>query len=380
MVSSVHIASRKQQKEETSITARFAKRTSAQPVSEDPNSYASESCSRSGTTSESEWGSASEHSNSSCGIDEDELDDQMDWTADDGSVPPVSALHPSKYVTSPVAEDEPCRPPEASSSREQPPAVPIEPTKVIKTIVQRRLTVTPRPARAGPSTPVRRVYENYDDDSDVEMRVKGELASDYDELESEDESPEREPVQVCTPPPRHRRYSFQPYPVQNTTRSPRTPVSRAPSSRDSLTPLSPHAPRTPARPRHKQVMLHGKEFERALHQAINSPALVCPVPSCPYVQKIRRMPDMRRHVETHRAQANYEKWICCGVPLRDAAKYKITNVSQAYEFKGTEMVGGCLKGFSRRDALVRHLKSDRNTCVGEARLLHLLHGGDCMQT
>lgn len=69
-------------------------------------------------------------------------------------------------------------------------------------------------------------------------------------------------------------------------------------------------------------------------------------------------------MNTHRGRASHEKWVCCGVPLEKADEYGIEDTSDSYTYKGHEMIGGCLQGFSRRDALIRHLKNDRIECYG----------------
>lgn len=89
----------------------------------------------------------------------------------------------------------------------------------------------------------------------------------------------------------------------------------------------------------------------------------CPVAGCQYVlPSSRRRLDVRRHFETHRNGENKKRWQCCGVPLDRAHEYGITDVSGAYLWRGCWLVGGCQKGFSRRDSLGRHL--EKQDCVG----------------
>jgi len=100
----------------------------------------------------------------------------------------------------------------------------------------------------------------------------------------------------------------------------------------------------------------------------------CPVVECDYVQKNRRIPDLKRHVVTHDRWMEPEKWTCCGVRIERAHLYGkgleegMTEEEQikagAYMFRGRLMIGGCLKGFARRDALKRHVDNPNISCVG----------------
>jgi len=87
-------------------------------------------------------------------------------------------------------------------------------------------------------------------------------------------------------------------------------------------------------------------------------AFRCPVPGCSYVpHSTLRKSDVQRHLETHRSGENTQRWVCCGVPVGRAEEFGITNVSGAYWWRGWRMVGGCRRGFSRRDSLGRHFKT-----------------------
>ena len=100
----------------------------------------------------------------------------------------------------------------------------------------------------------------------------------------------------------------------------------------------------------------------------------CPVVGCNYVQKNQRIPDLRRHVVTHDRWMEPEKWTCCGVGMERAHLYGrgieegMTEEEQinagAYFFKNQLMIGGCMKAFSRRDALKRHVDNPNVRCVG----------------
>ncbi|KAH9927327.1 uncharacterized protein B0H18DRAFT_859582, partial [Fomitopsis serialis] len=81
-------------------------------------------------------------------------------------------------------------------------------------------------------------------------------------------------------------------------------------------------------------------------------------PGCSYVpHSTRRTSDVRRHLETHRSSENQQRWVCCGVPVARAAEFGITDVNAAYWWRGWRMVGGCRRGYSRRDSLGRHFKT-----------------------
>jgi hypothetical protein len=91
--------------------------------------------------------------------------------------------------------------------------------------------------------------------------------------------------------------------------------------------------------------------------------LSCPAIDCKYQQTNGRMPDFRRHLRTHLPKTEIR---CKGVTwqefIRNPHRFPhIPQCEQPYTIPGeAEMwIGGCLKTFSRRDALKRHL---RNTC------------------
>ncbi|PIL23049.1 hypothetical protein GSI_14356 [Ganoderma sinense ZZ0214-1] len=97
-------------------------------------------------------------------------------------------------------------------------------------------------------------------------------------------------------------------------------------------------------------------------------------PHCPYVQRNRRSPDLKRHIKTHTRGDDVADWVCCGVPVLSAIELgvpdRILREGQVFVFDGVLMVGGCRKAFSRRDALHRHLQRERGKCFGDALSLH----------
>ncbi|KAK6984288.1 hypothetical protein R3P38DRAFT_2662269 [Favolaschia claudopus] len=87
---------------------------------------------------------------------------------------------------------------------------------------------------------------------------------------------------------------------------------------------------------------------------------------CGYVQRNRRMPDFRRHLNTHTRtfEDNAQRgWQCKGVLRSEGCKWGIAADVPSYVFMDEERVGGCLKTFSRKDALKRHLDNS-SLCVG----------------
>ena len=97
-------------------------------------------------------------------------------------------------------------------------------------------------------------------------------------------------------------------------------------------------------------------------------------PHCPYVQRNRRSPDLKRHIETHTLGARVAAWVCCGVPVENAVELglpsELVRDAPLFDFGGVMMVGGCRKVFSRRDALMRHLRKRTGACYGDAGALY----------
>lgn len=88
-------------------------------------------------------------------------------------------------------------------------------------------------------------------------------------------------------------------------------------------------------------------------------------PYCKWVQRNHRTPDLKRHIRTHTRFERPAQWVCCGIPAESAAMYNVPHNAAPYIHNGKQMIGGCGKEFSRRDALKRHLGNDHISCVGD---------------
>ncbi|KAG1872394.1 hypothetical protein DFJ58DRAFT_761293 [Suillus subalutaceus] len=88
-------------------------------------------------------------------------------------------------------------------------------------------------------------------------------------------------------------------------------------------------------------------------------------PYCKWVQRNHRTPDLKRHIRTHTRFERPAQWVCCGIPAESAALYNVPHNATPYIHNGKQMIGGCGKEFSRRDALKRHLGNDHISCVGD---------------
>ncbi|KZT02383.1 uncharacterized protein LAESUDRAFT_706431 [Laetiporus sulphureus 93-53] len=149
-----------------------------------------------------------------------------------------------------------------------------------------------------------------------------------------------------------------------------TSLSSSPS-KPSSSPSSPNSPKRLAPPRNAQIALSPEQLSAARTRVESSRSPKCPV-ACGFVQKRFRPQDMLRHVETHlRASkgGSASQWVCRGVPEAQAARYLVKNYDYPNVWKGVRMVGGCMGGFSRRDALARHLKNNKQLCVGDFKYL-----------
>ncbi|KAG0704229.1 hypothetical protein DFH29DRAFT_385409 [Suillus ampliporus] len=88
-------------------------------------------------------------------------------------------------------------------------------------------------------------------------------------------------------------------------------------------------------------------------------------PYCTWVQRNHRTPDLKRHIRTHTRFERPAQWVCCGIPIESATMYNIPHGATPYIHNSKQMIGGCGKEFSRRDALKRHLGNDHISCVGD---------------
>lgn len=92
---------------------------------------------------------------------------------------------------------------------------------------------------------------------------------------------------------------------------------------------------------------------------------VCP--ECGWRQSNERMPDFKRHLQTHTRPDNHDTtkgWWCKGVRQEEGPAHGIPRTAEAYIFGGVWRVGGCQRTFARRDALKRHLDNVNVACIG----------------
>ncbi|KAF8798813.1 hypothetical protein BYT27DRAFT_7150230 [Phlegmacium glaucopus] len=90
-------------------------------------------------------------------------------------------------------------------------------------------------------------------------------------------------------------------------------------------------------------------------------------PECGWRQINKRVPDFKRHLKTHlRKDDNHSSGFWCkGVRVEDARKHTIQPDATPYTFLDHERIGGCMRTFSRRDALKRHLDNANIFCVAD---------------
>ncbi|CCM06857.1 uncharacterized protein FIBRA_09163 [Fibroporia radiculosa] len=164
-------------------------------------------------------------------------------------------------------------------------------------------------------------------------------------------------------------------PTHNDRFSPYSSPSLSVSSSSSSLSSSPNSPFTPsrsrahtsyrrargnARPRNIQLPVTDSDISTAVQDGKTA----CTVLGCSFVASRGARTDLARHMETHRTTTNQDKWKCWGV-LADS---QAVAEGRAYEHKGRLLTGGCARGFSRKDALSRHIRSEKNDCIGDLRL------------
>jgi len=98
--------------------------------------------------------------------------------------------------------------------------------------------------------------------------------------------------------------------------------------------------------------------DELIKKAIEDRSFICPAHRCGYVQRNKIESDFLRHVQSH----DPIKWICIGVSEADAEMFGVRRGSAVYSIKGRSMTGGCLKHFSRYDALTRHVTNSDECC------------------
>ncbi|KAJ7486034.1 hypothetical protein B0H11DRAFT_1136070 [Mycena galericulata] len=183
--------------------------------------------------------------------------------------------------------------------------------------------------------------------------------SDHDaDCESTGDASDDEYVPSPTLNPRKRTRSASPGPFRRTAASPAASSSALSSSTDHPNKRA----RLPPPSRNKQATLD--EIQR-VESSDDYNDFVCRV--CGWVQKNGRLPDFKRHVKTHQRAFEEEAqkgWRCKGVLLSEAARYRLGADAPTYKFLDQVRVGGCMKTFSRRDALKRHLDNVNVSCVG----------------
>lgn len=89
---------------------------------------------------------------------------------------------------------------------------------------------------------------------------------------------------------------------------------------------------------------------------------------CPVCHQHLSSTSATRHAERHKRALNERdntSWRCKGVRVRNAAAYRVPESSPVYTYNNVVRTGGCLRLFSRRDTLNRHL-STATACFGSA--------------
>ncbi|CAA7261417.1 unnamed protein product [Cyclocybe aegerita] len=138
------------------------------------------------------------------------------------------------------------------------------------------------------------------------------------------------------------------------------------SPKPSLSSRAPKRPRMspPSRNTQSTGDISSQIKDVVRNNAIEKTNFQCP--ECSWKQTNRRLPDFKRHLKTHiRPSANNhdQGFWCRGVPLDQSAGFLIPPDAKPYTFKGEKWIGGCMRSFSRGDALKRHLDNPNMACI-----------------
>jgi hypothetical protein len=109
--------------------------------------------------------------------------------------------------------------------------------------------------------------------------------------------------------------------------------------------------------------------DSASFSAVKSNPWECP--HCPWIQRNKRTPDLKRHIRTHTRLLHPAQWVCCGILADDTQSSALS--AEPSPYISMPGVGGCGRTFSRRDALKRHLNNNNNSCAGRLAASHIKH-------
>ncbi|KAF8644416.1 hypothetical protein AX16_008476 [Volvariella volvacea WC 439] len=189
---------------------------------------------------------------------------------------------------------------------------------------------------------------------------------DYDDPKDKDYAPQSE--SYYKPPsvsPSKRRVSSE----RQRTSSPSSPSTILPASRGITSPLKGDIRQPPSRNKPAE---HDATYQGASNT--NAARLLdWTCQECGWVQWNMRMPDFKRHLRSHcRAQNEAEGriHICSGIPDDPDMRleYEVPEEEEAWDMgEGRWRVAGCMRTFSRRDALRRHVCRSK-TCLPDPEL------------
>ncbi|KAJ7025397.1 hypothetical protein C8F04DRAFT_1269281 [Mycena alexandri] len=279
-----------------------------------------------------------------------ESDSDSDSDDSDSDVEPMYLNNdaPYAYQTDSVViyDDEPFLPPRQQSPIiVEPIQAPPSPKPVSRKTAPR--AKAPPPLRSRQRKRARSPVSDVDSDRDLDGESTGD-ASDDEYMPSPSLNP------------RKRARSASPASSGHTSVSP--PASASSSSSSTSSEHRNKRPRLPPPSRNRQATV--AEIQR-VETSDDFNDFVCGV--CGWVQKNMRVPDFKRHLKTHQRVSDegaQKGWRCKGVLVSEATDYGLDTDAPTYTFLGHERVGGCMKTFSRRDALKRHLDNENVSCVG----------------